>query len=799
MLYFKHLKSMSYNYIQRLLRFSLSGTLVLIVTLTTNSSARAAWDLQQTNTAQPLNAVDFYSENYGIAVGESGVARYTTNGGSTWQTSVISGASALLDVSVVPGTTNHAYAVGNLGKIYKTTDGGATWNALNSGVTAKLYSISASSIVHAVAVGAGGVVLKTTDGGLSWSTLDLSTGQTLYAVSSLNQNSIVIGAGAGLVFSTANGGVTWTVSGAAAANILSVKSLHSGSVIWATAQNGTIVRSLDSGTTWTTFNNLPVQVTGKVFYGISGINALNVTAVGENGAIVSTIDGGETWTLDSIETSTLLTDIATPAGQTTKKYVAATSGGVYTYSATAPSAPTNLSVAFVSSATNYSTTDITPLITWGAATAGSNPITDYQIKIGNGFYTSLNNTFNYTPNELSDGQYTVRVRAVDSQGLAGPDIVVTFYVDTIAPNVSNPTPSSVTTGQLTTVSTTVTDTTSGIKLCRLLINNVDQGTMSQVGNSQEYTRTYNFVTADTYNVRAKCTDNAGNERYSATTSVTASSSNVTPPSNTTPSASMSYLNANPTQGVANNTTNVLVTVTVRNSSGQMLANKLVSLSTSRPNSDSISVIANTTNDLGQATFYVRSSAVGTSTYTAVVGGSSVGSIGVSFTSVVVNNSDPAPSFPSPGSLVKLGCPSGADANHICRAVYFVTADGKRHAFPNAKIYASWYPDFSGVITVSAETMASMQLGKNVTYRPGVRMIKFVTSPTVYVIGKNGKLHAIVSEMIAKGLYGNSWNKKIDDLSDAFLGDYWFSNDLNSTSQFTPFSETDSVPTPLYNF
>src|SRR5262249_22936910 len=56
----------------------------------------------------------------------------------------------------------------------------------------------------------------------------------------------------------------------------------------------------------------------------------------------------------------------------------------------------------------------------------------------------------------------------------------------------------------------------------------------------------------------------------------------------------------------------------------------------------------------------------------------------------------ATAAPAPGGLVKLACPAKADVNHPCRAVYFFGNDGKRHAFPNARVYATWYADFSGV-------------------------------------------------------------------------------------------------------
>ncbi len=134
------------------------------------------------------------------------------------------------------------------------------------------------------------------------------------------------------------------------------------------------------------------------------------------------------------------------------------------------------------------------------------------------------------------------------------------------------------------------------------------------------------------------------------------------------------------------------------------------------------------------------------------------------TSIDVNQELPAASSTIcvPGVLIK-----GASN----AAVYYCSRDGKRHAFPNEKIFHSWYDSFSGVVTVSDATLASISLGKSVTYRPGVRMVKVQTDPKVYAVAANGTLRWVQNEDDAAALYGADWNTKIDDLSDAFFADY----------------------------
>ena len=138
------------------------------------------------------------------------------------------------------------------------------------------------------------------------------------------------------------------------------------------------------------------------------------------------------------------------------------------------------------------------------------------------------------------------------------------------------------------------------------------------------------------------------------------------------------------------------------------------------------------------------------------------------------------------NLVKLRCPTAAtyDVNHPCRTVYFHSQLGTRHAFPNSKVFFTWYSGFGEVKTISKETMAGIPLGQNVTYRPGTRMVKFLTSDVVYTVNRGGNLRAVETERLASDLYGIAWNTKIDDINDAFYTDYSFGAPLITSQDFS---------------
>lgn len=135
------------------------------------------------------------------------------------------------------------------------------------------------------------------------------------------------------------------------------------------------------------------------------------------------------------------------------------------------------------------------------------------------------------------------------------------------------------------------------------------------------------------------------------------------------------------------------------------------------------------------------------------------------------------------------------------AVYYMGVDGLRYVFPNEKTYKTWYSDasgnadFSDVVTISDSALADIQMGGNVTYRPGVKMIKINTDPKVYVVTKGGALYHVDDESTASSLYGSDWSRDIDDVPDAYFGNYSISGDaVSDLGSWSPATETSDVTT-----
>lgn len=118
-------------------------------------------------------------------------------------------------------------------------------------------------------------------------------------------------------------------------------------------------------------------------------------------------------------------------------------------------------------------------------------------------------------------------------------------------------------------------------------------------------------------------------------------------------------------------------------------------------------------------------------------------------------------------------------------VYYFAPNGKRFVFPNDKTYFTWYTNFDGVRRISDGALASIPLGGNVTYRPGVKMVKITTDPKVYAVDQNGVLRWVKTEQIAESLFGLAWKSRIDDVPDAFFTNYRVGNPIEMSAEYKP--------------
>lgn len=117
------------------------------------------------------------------------------------------------------------------------------------------------------------------------------------------------------------------------------------------------------------------------------------------------------------------------------------------------------------------------------------------------------------------------------------------------------------------------------------------------------------------------------------------------------------------------------------------------------------------------------------------------------------------------------------------AVYYLGEDGYRYVFPTDKVFFSWYSNFNDVKFISDADLAKVQIGGNVTYKPGTWMVKVTSRPDTYAVDRDGELRHVTSEAVASQLYGTNWNQKIHDIADGFFTNYSIGDEINGTGDY----------------
>ncbi len=375
----------------------------------------------------------------------------------------------------------------------------------------------------------------------------------------------------------------------------------------------------------------------------------------------------------------------------------------------------------------------------------------------------------------TSGSHTMYMTCLDAAGNIGTGSTTTVTVaaastDSTGPTVGTVSPTTATQNTATTLSVMVTDA-SAIAECRLYVGGSDQGPMTAL--SSTYSRSYTSASSGTIAAYAVCNDTAGNSTTGTSATITFAAAVSTAADSVAPTVGA----ITPTTAVVG--TALTLSASVADSGGMGTCTLYVNSS----NMGSMTVSG------GYATYLYTFTGAGSAAANAycvdAAGNATRGAtstVSITTTETTSEESE-AVGEAAENTLIKLACGSTADVSDPCHAVYYF--DGYRHAFPNEKVFFTWYEDFDDVIVVTDDFMASVTLGLNVTYHPGTRMVKFITVRTVYAVGSDGELRAIASEDVAASIWGSDWNTQIDDISDAFYGNYTFGEAIDSTSDFDP--------------
>jgi hypothetical protein len=147
---------------------------------------------------------------------------------------------------------------------------------------------------------------------------------------------------------------------------------------------------------------------------------------------------------------------------------------------------------------------------------------------------------------------------------------------------------------------------------------------------------------------------------------------------------------------------------------------------------------------------------------------------------------------SPLAPVRAAAQPGELVRGSTAGVYYVGADQRRYVFPNEKTYFTWYGDFSPVRLIADSELAALPIGGNVSYRPGVRLVKIESDPRVYAVSGGGVLRWVPSETAAASLYGPGWSRLVDDIPVSFFSVYKTGDDITVSPVYDRAKETQDA-------
>lgn len=295
------------------------------------STAAAQWTPQASGSTARFRGVSAVSRTVAWASGSGGTYARTTDGGSTWRSAVVPGASELdfRDVEAIDANTAYLLSIGQGGqsRIYKTTNGGRDWTLQFTNSDPKAFFDAfafwdaRTGIAMSDPVDGRFIVIKTTDAGASWNEMPRENfpaaleGEAAFAASGTcsavegkhNVWFATGGAPVARVFRSTDGGASWRTSatpitaGNASSGIFSIafKDAKNGVIVGGDYKReneagGNVAKTTDGGASWTEATGTrPSGFRSAVAY-VAGTAGPVLVATGPSGSDYST-DGGENW------------------------------------------------------------------------------------------------------------------------------------------------------------------------------------------------------------------------------------------------------------------------------------------------------------------------------------------------------------------------------------------------------------------------------------------------------------------------------------------------------------------------
>lgn len=266
-------------------------------TILSTSDGGTNWESQDSGTDAHLESIAMFNSQRGVVIGGRyephtqmghGIARWTSDGGATWQPSESIGLPPLRCLLI--GPNGRCIAAGDwswthMTSLFGSDDGGRTWDPILTPSPDPVIGLAGSDRDY-LALTDRGELLRFVGDERGQTTLPPGSGRTTVAAA----GDLRLAGGGGNAWLSADGGATWRKLPAAESDTTWSKSILHGGQAWAIRPaSSTLLRGDPTGiTTQSQIAEVPMR-------GLCRMDQDRGWAVGDWGAIAATRDGGVTW------------------------------------------------------------------------------------------------------------------------------------------------------------------------------------------------------------------------------------------------------------------------------------------------------------------------------------------------------------------------------------------------------------------------------------------------------------------------------------------------------------------------
>ncbi len=243
----------------------------------------------RTGNGVSLNAIQFISESFGIAVGDSATLLMTNDAGNSWSDQRIPISTNFLDTYFFGDGTS--FIVGDNSTLLRSDNFFKNYSEVNVPPGYSLFKIKFINRLVGFILGSSGLILKTNDGGKTWKKVVINTQYTLYDIHFIDDKTGMIVGWNGAYFKTEDGGITWYVQKSFTDKYLKSINFIDNRLGLAVGGGNTIFRTVDGGRNWEkTFSN-----TLSNYQSVTFIDENVAVLIGHKGIILYSEDKGISW------------------------------------------------------------------------------------------------------------------------------------------------------------------------------------------------------------------------------------------------------------------------------------------------------------------------------------------------------------------------------------------------------------------------------------------------------------------------------------------------------------------------